>query len=79
MGVSVAALRVAHDKHYVSDTMAGAGIAILSTELAYWLYFNTSLGEFLSEKTSDLFGKSQAIAFPAIENGGAGVGFALKF
>ncbi len=30
--------RALNDKHWVGDVVAGAGIGILSTELAYWLY-----------------------------------------
>lgn len=30
--------RTLNDKHWVGDVAAGAGIGILSTELAYWLY-----------------------------------------
>lgn len=41
-GYSVAAttggLRMAKDAHWLSDVLAGAGIGILSTEAAYWLY-----------------------------------------
>lgn len=30
--------RIVNDKHWVGDVVAGAGIGILSTESAYWLY-----------------------------------------
>jgi membrane-associated phospholipid phosphatase len=30
--------RMLNDKHWFSDVVAGAGIGILSTEAAYWLY-----------------------------------------
>ncbi|MBB1645452.1 MULTISPECIES: phosphatase PAP2 family protein [Sphingobacterium] len=30
--------RVFNDKHWVGDVIAGAGIGILSTEMAYWLF-----------------------------------------
>ncbi len=30
--------RVINNRHWVSDIVAGAGIGIVSTELAYWLY-----------------------------------------
>lgn len=35
-GVSV--LRVAHQKHYWSDIIVGAGLGILSTKIAYWTH-----------------------------------------
>ncbi|MBO9561190.1 MAG: phosphatase PAP2 family protein [Niastella sp.] len=31
-------LRMYNNKHWLSDVVAGAGIGILSTDLAYWLY-----------------------------------------
>lgn len=31
-------LRIAKDNHWLSDVMAGAGVGLLSTELAYWVY-----------------------------------------
>jgi membrane-associated phospholipid phosphatase len=34
--------RVFNDKHWVGDVVAGAGIGILSTEMAYWLFPVTS-------------------------------------
>lgn len=34
----VAVLRVAHDKHYWSDVLVGAGLGILSTKIAYWTH-----------------------------------------
>ena len=41
-GYSVAAatggVRMAKDVHWLSDVLAGAGVGILSTETAYWLY-----------------------------------------
>ncbi len=30
--------RMLNDKHWFGDVMAGAGLGIISTELAYWLY-----------------------------------------
>lgn len=36
--VFTGAYRALNDKHWVGDVVAGAGIGILSTELAYWLY-----------------------------------------
>lgn len=45
-GYPVAAMtgiyRVFNDKHWVGDIVAGAGIGILSTEMAYWLFPMTS-------------------------------------
>lgn len=35
---SVALLRMANNKHYISDVLAGAAIGILSTKIAYWTH-----------------------------------------
>ena len=32
------ALRIYNNKHWLSDVVAGAGIGIASTKLAYWIY-----------------------------------------
>jgi hypothetical protein len=55
MGAVVAGARVTHDKHWVSDVMAGAGIAMLSTELAYLAYF--PVRNLITEESNKLFGK----------------------
>jgi membrane-associated phospholipid phosphatase len=34
----VGGLRMLHNRHYLTDVAAGAGIGILSTQLAYWIY-----------------------------------------
>lgn len=38
VATGVAALRVVKDNHWLSDVVAGAGVGMLSTELAYWAY-----------------------------------------
>ena len=38
VATATAALRVLGNKHWASDVLAGAGLGILSTELAYWAY-----------------------------------------
>lgn len=38
LGVFTGVYRTLNDKHWVGDVVAGAGLGILSTELAYWLY-----------------------------------------
>ena len=35
---SVGLLRMANNKHYLSDVLVGAGIGILSTKMAYWAH-----------------------------------------
>jgi membrane-associated phospholipid phosphatase len=38
VATATGALRIAKGKHWLSDVMAGAGVGIASTELAYWAY-----------------------------------------
>jgi PAP2 superfamily len=38
MATATGMLRMYNDKHWMSDVMAGAGVGIASTRLAYWLY-----------------------------------------
>ncbi|MBW3127146.1 phosphatase PAP2 family protein [Hymenobacter profundi] len=38
VATATAAIRVLGNKHWLSDVLAGAGVGILSTELAYWAY-----------------------------------------
>jgi membrane-associated phospholipid phosphatase len=38
MAITTGYLRMYNNKHWFSDVVAGAGIGILSTKLAYWLY-----------------------------------------
>jgi membrane-associated phospholipid phosphatase len=77
MGSVVAAARVRHDNHWVSDTMAGAGIAIVSTELAYYLYFK--IRDTLHEKTA--FHENQQMSFipMVLPDGGIGASFSMRF
>jgi hypothetical protein len=76
MGVFVAGSRVAHDKHWVSDVMAGAGIAILSTELAYWIYF--PIRNLITDKANKLFGNYLLLS-PVIQPNTLGVNFSMTW
>lgn len=38
VATATAAIRVLGNKHWLSDVLAGAGVGIVSTELAYWAY-----------------------------------------
>ncbi|WP_239986563.1 MULTISPECIES: phosphatase PAP2 family protein [Arenibacter] len=46
--------RVYNDRHWITDVVAGAGIGILSTKIAYWLmpYFQNKLFKREREKTT---------------------------
>lgn len=76
MGAFVAGSRVAHDKHWVSDVVAGAGIAMLATELAYWIYF--PVRNLITDKANDVFGK-YVILSPIVQPDVFGVNFSMSF
>lgn len=75
-GYAVAAttgyLRMYNNKHWLSDVVAGAGIGILSTDLAYYLY----------PSVKRLFGRhkeSTTVALPFYQNGVGGISFIHHF
>jgi hypothetical protein len=76
MGFVVAGARVANDKHWISDVMAGAGIAMLSTELAYLVYF--PVRNFVTEEANKLFGK-YIILSPVVYPNTVGIGLSARF
>lgn len=65
--------RTLNDKHWVGDVAAGAGIGILSTELAYWLY----------PKINSLFKRkkeqSSTMVMPFYQNKAVGLSFVRNF
>jgi hypothetical protein len=44
-------LRIYNNKHWLSDIVAGAGLGILSTKIAYWLY--AKIGKLVFDKRSE--------------------------
>jgi membrane-associated phospholipid phosphatase len=64
-------LRMYNDKHWVSDVMAGAGVGIASTRLAYWLY--PKVQRLFSHRGMDP--EHATIVMPTYQDGS--VGFAL--
>jgi membrane-associated phospholipid phosphatase len=74
MATATGMLRMYNDKHWMSDVVAGAGVGIASTRLAYWLY----------PKMQHLFGKggkkeTANILMPSYSNGSVGLVFARRF
>jgi hypothetical protein len=67
-------LRLYNDRHWLTDVAAGAGIGILSTKLAYWVY------PFIQKQ---LFGKEEkkysAMAAPFYNGEQMGLSFVMKF
>jgi hypothetical protein len=76
MAVGTGMLRMYNDKHWMSDVVAGAGVGIASTRLAYWLY----------PKMQRLFGGKAAkdpekvtVLMPTYQSGSLGLSFVKTF
>lgn len=65
-------LRMYNNKHWFSDVVAGAGIGIASTKLAYWLYPKIQHGLFKDKKTN-------TIIMPVYQNKSLGFSLAHNF
>jgi membrane-associated phospholipid phosphatase len=76
MGLVVAGARVTHDKHWVADVMAGAGIAMLSTELAYLIYF--PVRNLIAGEVNKFFGEHVNISPVAYPNA-LGLNLSVQF
>jgi hypothetical protein len=66
--------RSLNDKHWVSDVVAGAGIGILSTELAYWLYPKVNHMLFRGKQKN-----TATMVMPFYQNNSPGIGFVKVF
>ncbi len=75
MATATGMLRMYNDKHWMSDVIAGAGVGIASTRLAYWLY--PKMQHLFSKKS----GKPETanILMPTYQNGSVGLVFARRF
>ncbi|WP_333852471.1 phosphatase PAP2 family protein [Epilithonimonas sp.] len=73
LAVFTGVYRMLNDKHWFSDVVAGAGIGILSTEAAYWLY--PKINNLLSGKNKN----SSVMMMPFYQNKTAGIGLVKKF
>lgn len=74
MATATGLLRMYNDKHWMSDVIAGAGVGIASTRLAYWLY----------PKMQHLFGKGQHpevvnVVMPTYQDGSFGLSYVKRF
>ncbi len=72
MATATGMLRMYNNKHWMSDVVAGAGVGIASTRLAYWLY----------PKVKQLLWKDKpegAVLVPTYQNGSLGLSFAYQF
>jgi len=70
--VATAYLRMYNNKHWFSDVVAGAGVGIASTKLAYWLYPKIQHWFFKDKPAKTTF-------LPNYSNGAWGVGLIHNF
>jgi hypothetical protein len=72
MATATGMLRMYNNKHWMSDVVAGAGVGIASTKLAYWLY----------PYVKHVLWKDRAtgpIVMPTYQNGSVGLSFVRQF
>lgn len=76
-GYAVAAgtgfFRMYNDRHWFTDVIAGAGIGILSTKIAYWIH------PWMKEKIFKNKKEKNGIVMPFYNGNEIGVGFAMSF
>lgn len=65
--------RVYNDRHWLSDVAAGAGIGILSTKIAYWLYPLLKKSIFKDKKQTD------GLVMPFYNGKQVGLGLSMSF
>jgi len=65
-------LRIYNNKHWFSDVLVGAGVGVLSTQVAYWVF--PSLKKLYS---SD--GQKEMSVLPFVSGNGVGLGFSASF
>ncbi len=72
VAAATGALRVYNNRHWVSDVVAGAGLGILSTKLAYWLYPSIKQKLFKNKASSTM-------VMPFYQNNSAGIAMVYNF
>ncbi|MEG0033161.1 MAG: phosphatase PAP2 family protein [Mucinivorans sp.] len=79
---AVGVMRLYNNRHWFSDIIAGAGVGILSTKIAYWLYpamqrwfFPRSVSKLRKSSATDV----SAMVMPFYNGEQAGAGISIKF
>lgn len=72
---AVGYLRMYNNKHWFSDVVAGAGLGVLSTEAAYWLYPKIKKLFVKSEMT----GNANSMVYPSYNHGTYGLAMRRVF
>jgi len=70
--------RVVNNKHYVGDVVAGAGVGMLSTQAAYWLFptVNRTVNKIFSKKKTP---STSVMISPFYQNKSFGLGLVKTF
>lgn len=81
VATGTALARIGHNEHWLTDVIAGAGIGILGTKAAYWIY--PWVQELLFEKifkcSPSGCNDTAFMGFPYYDGTGAGVSLAFRF
>jgi hypothetical protein len=72
MAATTGYLRMYNNKHWASDVVAGAGIGIISTKLAYWMYPAIKRKLFKDKEVNTVFA-------PTYQNGAFGFALVHRF
>ena len=72
MAATTGYLRMYNNKHWLSDVVAGAGVGIVSTKLAYWIYPAIKRKLFKDKNMNAMF-------IPFYQSGGGGLAFVYNF
>ncbi|HWK03394.1 MAG TPA: phosphatase PAP2 family protein [Puia sp.] len=72
MATATGMLRMYNNKHWMSDVVAGAGVGIASTKLAYWLYPVIKHALWKDKATGP-------VIMPTYSNGSVGLSFVRQF
>ena len=71
--------RVVNNRHWVTDVAAGAGIGILSTKIAYWIYPYLNKKVFTQNKNTQKENKVSSIVIPYYNGKQMGCGLVMQF
>lgn len=77
VAAGTALARVAHNEHWITDVVAGAGIGILATRTAYWIY--PWVERNIVRKVVPKNGNLSFVGIPYCSSEGAGIALALNF
>lgn len=72
MAATTGYLRMYNNKHWLSDVVAGAGVGIISTKLAYWIYPKIQHKLFKDKPINTM-------VMPSYQNGSIGLGMVHRF